>query len=482
MVAFLAMTGILFCWQHPLVKSLTFLTLLALLLALGKYFAPLYKLFFYYLPYFDKFRVPMMILTLVSFNLAVLAMFGLDYLLKGLPDTQQKSFYILAGAFGLIIASPLLFGGSLSLSSANEYAQYVNRFGEQQTRQLIELFRDARLDVLRTSTLRTLALFGLAAVLLLLMIRQPARKAYWGLGIILFIAFDLGSITVDYLDGKFVNIKRAEQQTYRLNEADRIILQDKSLHRVLPPLRDMARDSRWPYFHQSIGGYSAAKMQTIQDIITNNIINAANPRMPINLAVIGMLNGKYIVENQQLSHPDLTLLGSEQNLYVYRNERSLPRVFFVDSIRVIKNGNERLSALNEPSFAPSRVALLEETPSSPFSPPDSNSTARVIAYSPNELTIETSVSRPALLVVSEPFYPKGWQATLGNGERLPIYKTNHILRSVVVPAGKHTVTMEFQPSTYHQSVWISWLGWMVVYLGLAFLGFRLYQQRQSPGK
>ena len=45
----------------------------------GKHFQPLYSLLYYHLPFFNKFRVPVMILVLVQFATAALAALGLDF-------------------------------------------------------------------------------------------------------------------------------------------------------------------------------------------------------------------------------------------------------------------------------------------------------------------------------------------------------------------------------------------------------------------
>jgi uncharacterized membrane protein YfhO len=66
-----------------------------------------------------------------------------------------------------------------------------------------------------------------------------------------------------------------------------------------------------------------------------------------------------------------------------------------------------------------------------------------------------------------------------NGQERKIYKTNHILRSLVVPAGAHTITLDFHPETYYTGIMISWLGWAITYLGLLFYGWRWWQARQQ---
>ena len=70
------------------------------------------------------------------------------------------------------------------------------------------------------------------------------------------------------------------------------------------------------------------------------------------------------------------------------------------------------------------------------------------------------------MVISEVYYPKGWYASMENGDKLEIYKTNHILRSVIVPTGQHTITMQFKPATYYTGVRLSMIGLTIIYIGL----------------
>jgi hypothetical protein len=476
-LAFLALIGIVFQWKNPLVKSLTVLTIVSLLLSLGKNFAVLYKLFFYYIPYFDKFRVPMMILTLVSFNVCVLAAIGLNFLIeKGLAQKEsQLKFFVLGGIFLGILVVPLIFGSSFSLAQANEAQRYAGQFGPDQAQRLVEMLQKVRLDILQSSALRTLLFFGISGLLLFLLGRPKANKGFLAIGMVLLVAVDLGWISHDYLQGKFVNLDQLEKQTYRETAIDPIIQRDDALYRVLPPLRNVANDSRWTYYYQSIGGYSAAKLQVIQDIISNNLTDMSNPQMPLNLNVVSMLNGKYIAANQPYQDPALEYLGSDQqqNLFLFRNKDVLPRAFFVDSVRVFTDGVERLKFMNTSEFNPRHTALLEEPLPEPVEAPDS-SFAKVTHFEPDRLSLEIYTDKKALLVLSEVYYPKGWKATLENGEELNIYKTNHILRSMIIPAGNHTISLEFKPETFYAGISLSWAGWIIAYLGLIVLLYLEY--------
>ena len=50
--------------------------------SLGHHFLPFYKIFYFYFPYFDKFRVPVYILILFYFSIMIFTAFGIEYLIE----------------------------------------------------------------------------------------------------------------------------------------------------------------------------------------------------------------------------------------------------------------------------------------------------------------------------------------------------------------------------------------------------------------
>ena len=78
-------------------------------------------------------------------------------------------------------------------------------------------------------------------------------------------------------------------------------------------------------------------------------------------------------------------------------------------------------------------------------------------------------SQKQLAVFSEVYYKLGWKAYIDNVET-PIYKANYVLRSLVVPAGKHDIRFEFKPTSVNAaqkaSIFASALLWLVVLGGL----------------
>lgn len=465
-IVFLGLVGIIFQWHRKEVKSLTILTGLALLMALGKHFAPLYRLFFYYVPYFDKFRVPMMILTLVMFNMSVLAAFGLSFLLKmdyRSKETTQK-IYILSGIFVVFVLIPLLFGSSFSLSKSGE----AQRFG-QQGEQIVEMLKKVRLEMLRDSALKSLIFLLLGVLGIFTVQKKWITSQALPVIFLLIIAVDLLILDAHYLDDNFIDPQRIEQRQYQLTRVDRAIQKDKSLYRVFP-VGQLFEDTHWTYYYQSIGGYSPAKLQEIQEIRENNLYVNVTGNVPINWNMVDMLNGKYVISNQQLPSSRLRLIAADKDrkLYAYLNKDVLPRAFFVNNYQVIKDGVKRLRFMNTAAFDPGKTAILEQEPETAIKAPDSTY-VEFTEYRPDRIGLRAYTDRPALLVLSEIYYPEGWRATLDGEERLKIYKTDHLLRSVILPAGEHQITMTFRPRAYYAGVRISLVSSLLVYVLL--LGF-----------
>ena len=69
-----------------------------------------------------------------------------------------------------------------------------------------------------------------------------------------------------------------------------------------------------------------------------------------------------------------------------------------------------------------------------------------------------------MLVLSDIYYPAGWRAYI-DGEETTIFKTNYLVRSIALPAGKHMVEFKFEPKVFYASLTISWIT-TVTLLGL----------------
>ena len=86
-------------------------------------------------------------------------------------------------------------------------------------------------------------------------------------------------------------------------------------------------------------------------------------------------------------------------------------------------------------------------------------------YDPNRLTYCVNTAKGGIAVFSEIYFPWGWKAEI-DGEKAEIGRVNYILRAVNVPAGKHTITMTFDPESLHVTGTIATIAVIIIYLAL----------------
>ncbi len=202
----------------------------------------------------------------------------------------------------------------------------------------------------------------------------------------------------------------------------------------------------------SIGGYHPAKLSIYQEFMEtmSRSLGAGN------WSIIDMLNVKYLVLANPLPENPLFNQVWEGTNYrgdrriVYENPRALPRVFFVDQYRVAP-GADALTALGAGVDA-SQIVLLERAPSvEPRS--REGATATISSYGFNEIRIDASLASPAILVLSEIFYP-AWKVFV-DGNKGEIIRANHILRAVALPEGNHEVVFRYDSSLLKRSLAVS---------------------------
>lgn len=224
-------------------------------------------------------------------------------------------------------------------------------------------------------------------------------------------------------------------------------------------------NARPSYHFESIGGYHGAKLRLIQDYIDHIFVDPASGR--INENALDLLNVEYVISRGVLPETEAVYRSEQSGMLVLRNPDATPRAFFVGETEVIREDEETWDRIRSASFDPARTAILPEAIDFETTPIDSSSTIRVDLefYSPREIVWNVETDAPRLLVASEIYYPAGWKATI-DGEEVPIYRANYLLRAIPVPAGSHQVVMRFDPASHRAGVWISGISTILVY-GLA---------------
>jgi uncharacterized membrane protein YfhO len=215
---------------------------------------------------------------------------------------------------------------------------------------------------------------------------------------------------------------------------------------------------------ESIGGYSPAKIKIYQEMIDSCLYRGPDPAFPLNINIINMLNTKYLIAQFNLPDDRFQLMAVDQKkqIAIYLNPAYQPRAFFVNDVFIAQNKTEVFNKLNSATFNSRTTAILEKQPG--ITPVNSDSVSvNIKSYKTNHIELATYNDKNSLLVLSEVYYPAGWKAYIDRVET-EIFKTNYILRSVVLPAGAHTVEFKFDPPIYHIGFTVSHVAWGVTIL------------------
>lgn len=169
-------------------------------------------------------------------------------------------------------------------------------------------------------------------------------------------------------------------------------------------------------------------------------------------------NIRYLVISAELQAPWLREVFRGQQAIVYENTLALPRAYLAERAVPVAEGGA-LAAMQDSAWNPLTTAFVESArPPVPEGPLQGN--AQVTRYEPDRVSVRTTASRPALLVLADNWY-KDWHATV-DGRHAEILRTNHAFRGVVVPQGTHEVEFHFHSRELYN-------GFHVYVAGLAVL-------------
>jgi uncharacterized membrane protein YfhO len=80
---------------------------------------------------------------------------------------------------------------------------------------------------------------------------------------------------------------------------------------------------------------------------------------------------------------------------------------------------------------------------------DQLGSVQLLKYSPNELLLKVSTSRPAVLVATETFWPE-WHAAI-DGSKTHLCRIDGLFRGLMVPVGTHEVRMFVRPRSVYEA-------------------------------
>jgi hypothetical protein len=449
-ILLLAIIGLFRKWEL-IHQFLVITSAFALFISFGKHFSLVYDLFFNIFPYFNKFRVPHMILILLQFNVAVLAAFGLDELVKLKEGKIPKWFWGIAGVIGVFFIGMVL--GGTAIGSAVRESFSPPRIQDPRAAQALNNLRwnlwlnDAWLMILFSGSLM---------VLIWLWINRKVSQA-----MLMAVTVSLAIVDIGIVD-----------RFFKEDDIIQFLKDDDSIFRIYP-IGSLFGESRFAAFGlESVGGYHPAKLSGYNTFLSKTGNAAAIP-------VLQMLNVKYLISPQKINHPSLKLVKEgkmrstrgEMPVAVFELENSLPRVWFAREAQSVPY-DTIWKKIIQPDFDPRKTAYISEQIDI-----SENSMAIITQFdrTVHRFTISTESEGNQFLVLSEVYYPLRWKAMM-DGKEIQTHKVNGILRGVEVPAGNHTIDFIYDKSSFKKGLTISFTSFG---LSLGLIGFGYFRRKKD---
>jgi len=432
--------------------------LLIFMIGWGRNFSSFNFFLFDHMPLFNKFRAVNMIFNLGHILICLIAMMGLDRLLK----MKQGEAWNAIKKGGIASAAIMIFALVVSYvvdPSAPSDAAIAN-----QTK-FLEALQADRLSIMRADIFRSIIYMAIPFTILYFWQKKKISSNVSVVIICALALIDIISVNVRYVNESHFVKKQNYNRQFELRPVDKEILKDSDIHYRVMDLSsgDPFNTNISAYHHKLVGGYHPAKIRRYQDIIERYL---SNPQKYIH--VFSMLNTKYFIQK-----------NNQGQDIVIPNQESLGNAWFVENVQTVKNANQEIDALA--SFDPAKTAIMQEKWAEGLSSKTYGSSAgssvKLTKFVPDHLTYEYSSDQNRLMVFSEIYYPeyKGWKVYIDGKEYGGLRKANYVLNSVEVPAGKHKLELRFEPNNWNTFLWISRVGSIILSLLVLYSLFLVFK-------
>ncbi len=446
---------------------------LAFLFALGAH-TPVWRLFYEVVPGIPLFRSPSQAMFLFGFGVATLAALGADRLFRAAAEDNNDSWRsimrILWGAAGALGGVALLAASGVltTIWTSTVYADV-----DPDRLQLME--SQLRPFIGQGAFIAFFLALALAGLTWAVRGAYLAPKALLA-GLVLLVVADELRVSNTF-------IQPFDFETWSAPDANILAIMNQEEgsdepYRLLS-FRSTAQDVT-PALHgiELVAGHHPNDLSRYRELI--GMLGSGMPENLFNANIRALLNVRYVL------WPDYALGQSMDGAFFSRTQLSdgrpyetvfaepgLPRARLVGRA-VMKSDAEVVTYMLSEDFDPETEVVLTEAPPLALPGGPVAGTVTWLERTPNRLRLAVTTQQPALLVVSDNWFP-AWRATV-NGAEQPLLRAYHSLRAVAIPTGEHTVEMVYESALVHTSIWISLLLFLAV-VGAA--GFDLWRERRT---
>lgn len=226
-------------------------------------------------------------------------------------------------------------------------------------------------------------------------------------------------------------------------------------------------DAVMPYRIFSTTGYDPSILRSYYELISaingtvKNIDISQNdvqvPPLEVNTYYTDTLNIRYLFVPSWVSIDDKKrfpqiMENKNRGYQVFENISVLPRFYFVPTVTVLAARQDVAHAIGRKEINP-RLTVFVSQDKLPKSgivesdcSPNAQGTVGIVAYRLNNIALDVDFPCDGYLATSEVMYP-GWEAFVDN-KKVYIFEGNLTFRTLIVPKGKHTIVMRYNPRIF----------------------------------
>jgi hypothetical protein len=191
-------------------------------------------------------------------------------------------------------------------------------------------------------------------------------------------------------------------------------------------------------------------------------------------ALIDLLGVRWLLSEHLIEDPQYPIRQSGR-VTLYENTDALPGAFLVGCSLP---SNDTWSALDK--LDPRKQVVTEGPVAVPVCTDGSGAGSVTMSRpSEDEIHIELSASKQAMLVQTDTHYP-GWTAEI-DGVAVPLHRVNHLFRGVIVSEGEHSVVLRYAPVRIRWALWAG-LGAALLLSLLVLLDWRSDGRQTGSGR
>ncbi len=486
-VLFLFILG-LFIVRGSMKWALLAATVLSVLLAWGHNFMGFTNFFLDYIPMYAKFRTVASILVIAEFTIPLLAALALKKMVDE-PEVltkQMKFVYIslaLTAGVALLIA---LFPGMMEPFVSDQERQMITSIQGMDgntANTILANIAAMREAMVSADAWRSVIVILIGFALLFLYKMKKLRADYMVICMAVLCLVDMWQVDKRYLNDEMFVPKSERDMPHQATSTDLAIMKDKSLdYRVLNLASNTFNENETSFFHKSIGGYHPAKLRRYQEMIDAYIA----PEMQAAMQAIAAKNGNMQEVDGAKVFPVLNMLNTKYFILPLQGGATMPlqniyaqgNGWFVDKINYVADANAEYAGVGKIDVRHEAVADKKfESVLGKAQSNDSTAKVKLVKYEPNNLQYTIDSKKGGVVVFAEIYYP-GWTATI-DGQPAELGRVNYILRALNVKAGKHTVVLDFHPTSISTTETIAYIAIVILLLAIIGAGYMRFKNRKE---